>query len=107
MAIQILTGAVEAYSATATITFLRHHMWRRCETFDIRQPVVSKMSQLALTVFVAMLIRPLQADVPRCDKNNPDFSKSPYCLPTDYNLDIMPPTDGPLAINVDIFVFEA
>ena len=65
------------------------------------------MSQLALTVFVAMLIRPLQADVPRCDKNNPDFSKSPYCLPTDYNLDIMPPTDGPLAINVDIFVFEA
>ena len=37
----------------------------------------------------------------------PDFSLSPYCLPDDYNKDIVPPTDGkPLHINVDIWVFE-
>ena len=46
------------------------------------------------------------AGVPLCDKINPDFTASPYCLPDDYNLDIIPPMDGSLNINVDIFVFE-
>jgi hypothetical protein len=47
--------------------------------------------------------------MPRCDSKDPDFelAKSPYCLPFDYNKDIVPPTYGdPLHINVDIWVFE-
>ena len=61
---------------------------------------------LVATIVLGLLSRPLQADVPRCDKENPDFTNSPYCLPVHYNKDIIPPTDGPLHINVDIFVFE-
>eukprot|EP00094_Tigriopus_californicus_P002620 TCALIF_02532-PA protein Name:"Similar to GABRG2 Gamma-aminobutyric acid receptor subunit gamma-2 (Gallus gallus)" AED:0.06 eAED:0.06 QI:0/0.66/0.25/0.75/1/0.75/4/0/253 len=44
--------------------------------------------------------------MPRCDGKGIDFSLTPYCLPQDYNKDIVPPTDGPLYINVDIWVFE-
>ncbi len=48
-----------------------------------------------------------RSDMPRCDSSRPDFSMSPYCLPNDYNKDIVPPTNGmPLHINVDIWVFE-
>ena len=61
---------------------------------------------LVATIVFGLLSRPLQADVPRCDKENPDFTKSPYCLPVTYNKDLIPPTEGPLHINVDIFVFE-
>ena len=61
---------------------------------------------LVATIVFGLLSRPLQADVPRCDKDSPDFTKSPYCLPVTYNKDLIPPTDGPLNINVDIFVFE-
>ena len=61
---------------------------------------------LVATIVFGLLSRPLQADVPRCDKDSPDFTKSPYCLPVTYNKDLIPPTEGPLHINVDIFVFE-
>ena len=61
---------------------------------------------LVVTIVFGLLSRPLQADVPRCEDDSPDFTNSPYCLPTSYNKDIIPPTDGPLRINVDIFVFE-
>ena len=61
---------------------------------------------LLIVVMTTVLTRPLYADVPRCDKNNPDFSKSPFCFPEDYNMDIVPHSDGPLHVNVDIFVFE-
>ena len=47
------------------------------------------------------------SDMPICARASPDFSKSPYCLPDDYNKDIVPPTNGqPLNISVDIWVFE-
>jgi hypothetical protein len=45
-------------------------------------------------------------DIPRCDGHNPEFTHSPFCLPNDYNKDIVPATEGPLHINVDIWVFE-
>lgn len=61
---------------------------------------------LSLLVTMAGWPTRVQGDVPRCDGANPDFSNNPYCLPHDYNLDIIPPMDGPLHINVDIFVFE-
>ena len=61
---------------------------------------------LLIVVLTTVLTRPLYADVPRCDRNNPDFSQSPYCFPEDYNMDIVPHSDGPLHVNVDIFVFE-
>ena len=61
---------------------------------------------LVATIVLGLLSKPLQADVPRCDKENPDFTNSPYCLPVHYNKDIIPETEGPLDINVDIFVFE-
>ena len=61
---------------------------------------------LLIVVLTTVLTSPIYADVPRCDKNNPDFSKSPFCFPDDYNMDIVPASDGPLHVNVDIFVFE-
>ena len=61
---------------------------------------------LSLLVTMAKWPTRVQGDVPRCDGAKPDFSNNPYCLPHDYNLDIIPPMDGPLHINVDIFVFE-
>ena len=64
------------------------------------------MEAIAVLLPILLLASITKADVPRCDKNNPDFSASPYCLPSDYNLDIIPPTDGPLNVNVDVFVFE-
>ena len=57
-------------------------------------------------LFLILMPALAKALVPRCDGKNPDFTKSPYCLPNDYNMDIVPPTEGPLHINVDIFVFE-
>ena len=66
----------------------------------------SILSLVGLLAALAELPFKCLADVPRCDRENPDFTHSPYCLPYDYNLDIIPPMDGPLVINVDIFVFE-
>ncbi len=54
------------------------------------------ISVVVATAFLAFA----EATVPMCDKNNPDFSKSPYCLPNDYNKDIVPETEGPLHVNV-------
>ena len=61
-----------------------------------------------MLLYVLLVLLPLSAvgDIPRCHEDKPDFSKAPYCLPFDYNKDIVPPTTGPLYINVDIFVFE-
>ncbi len=57
--------------------------------------------------FLLLLPHPAGCDMPVCNRTDPDFSKSPYCLPDDYNKDIVPPTGGrPLHINVDIWVFE-
>lgn len=62
---------------------------------------------LFLAVVLLLFLPAVNSDIPRCHKDNPDFTKSPYCLPYDYNKDIVPPTHGePLYINVDIFVFE-
>lgn len=65
-------------------------------------------SSILVIIFLVIcwLNQPAKADMPRCDGDSPDFSGSPYCLPFDYNLDIIPPTEGPLNVNVDIFVFE-
>ncbi len=50
---------------------------------------------------------PAASDIPRCDRDgNIEASSSlggpvaPYCLPLDYNKDIIPHTDGPLKIKV-------
>ena len=58
------------------------------------------------TIVFGLLSRPLQADVPTCDTDSPDFTSSPYCLPGDYNKDIIPPMEGPLHIHVNTFIFE-
>ncbi|CAB4066050.1 unnamed protein product [Lepeophtheirus salmonis] len=44
--------------------------------------------------------------LPICDPENPDFSENPFCLPSNYNKDVVPPTEGPLNVHVDIWVFE-
>jgi len=31
---------------------------------------------------------------------------NPFCIPLDYNKDLIPPTEGPLEVFVDIFIFE-
>ncbi len=60
-----------------------------------------------VTMLMVLAAVPAGCDMPMCNSSNPDFSKSPYCLPDDYNKDIVPPTQGrPLHINVDIWVFE-
>ena len=76
--------------------------WRLVSFFS----TMMDLAFLLIVVMTTVLTRPLYADVPRCDKNNPDFSKSPFCFPEDYNMDIVPHSDGPLHVNVDIFVFE-
>lgn len=62
----------------------------------------------ALLLLLLLLVSsPCRGDIPRCHSDSPDFSASPYCLPYDYNKDIVPPTGGqPLNISVDIWVFE-
>ncbi|TRY73728.1 hypothetical protein TCAL_02532 [Tigriopus californicus] len=62
-----------------------------------------QLSSLLVIIFWA---NGCQSGMPRCDGKGIDFSLTPYCLPQDYNKDIVPPTDGPLYINVDIWVFE-
>ena len=65
------------------------------------------MHQLVLLLSALLFLHPVDSGMPICSRTNPDFSKSPYCLPDDYNKDIVPPTGGePLHINVDIWVFE-
>ena len=60
-----------------------------------------------LFLLLVALLGFVGCDMPVCNRTDPDFSKSPYCLPDDYNKDIVPPTGGqPLHINVDIWVFE-
>lgn len=47
----------------------------------------------------------VEAAIPRCDSNSD--SPGPFCMPQDYNKDLVPPTDGqPLSIHVDTWVFE-
>jgi hypothetical protein len=67
----------------------------------------SKETFFLFSIFLlAFIFSTVKGDIPRCDGDNPDFSNNPYCLPNDYNKDIVPVTEGPLNINVDIFVFE-
>ena len=77
-----------------------------CRDLSLQPASMMDAYILVATIVFGLLSRPLQADVPRCDKDSPDFTKSPYCLPHTYNKDLIPPTEGPLHINVDIFVFE-
>jgi len=62
--------------------------------------------ELTLLIVLLCLVCKVGGDIPRCDSKHPNFSYSPFCLPNDYNKDIVPPTEGPLNINVDIWVFE-
>merc|ERR1719507_2528208 len=43
-------------------------------------------------------------DIPRCNPEN--MGDNPFCIPLDYNKDLIPPTEGPLEVFVDIFIFE-
>ena len=43
------------------------------------------------------------SEMPRCGQN---VYTGPFCMPSDYDKDKIPPTDGPLDITVDIWVFE-
>ncbi len=68
------------------------------------QPISLNQATLA---FLLLSIALVGCDVPRCDGKNPNFTYSPFCLPNDYNKDIVPHTDGPLHINVDIWVSQS
>ena len=48
----------------------------------------------------------VQCDMPMCDEHGNSADPAPYCLPFDYNKDLVPPSNEPLRINVDIWVFE-
>ena len=59
-----------------------------------------------LLLFLATFgIKSAICDVPRCDESG-SHPLEPFCMPNDYNKDLVPPTEGPLQINVDIWVFE-
>jgi hypothetical protein len=36
-------------------------------------------------VVAVVTVDVVDCDVPRCDGKNPNFTHSPFCLPTDYN----------------------
>jgi len=56
--------------------------------------------------FCVLLLLPRMAicDIPRCNPDN--MGDNPFCIPLDYNKDLIPPTEGPLEVFVDIFIFE-
>ena len=47
----------------------------------------------------------VRCDIPLCDEHG-SHPVEPFCMPDDYNKDLVPPTEGPLNVNVDIWVFE-
>lgn len=63
------------------------------------------MMKLTVWLVLAGLV---SCDMPVCDKEGRSLnSLAPYCLPHDYNKDLIPPMHGdPLPITVDIWVFE-
>ena len=53
--------------------------------------------------FLCILVDKSLSKLPRCDQ---DVYTGPFCMPRDYDKDKIPPTEGPLDIVVDIWVFE-
>ena len=71
-----------------------------------RQTISLNFLVVIVAYAAVVVVKIVDCDVPRCDSKNPNFTPGPFCLPTDYNNDIVPETEGPLHINVDIWVFE-
>lgn len=46
----------------------------------------------------------IKCDIPVCNRNR--MGDHPFCIPDDYNKDMIPSSEGPLEIFVDIFIFE-
>jgi len=57
-----------------------------------------------LSLVLLLLLVGGYCDIPIC--NHHKQGEHPFCIPEDYNKDLIPPTNGPLDIFVDIFIFE-
>lgn len=57
-----------------------------------------------LTLGLLLLTHGVNCDIPICNQN--PKGEHPFCIPEDYNKDLIPDTNGPLDIFVDIFIFE-
>merc|ERR1719419_2193117 len=67
---------------------------------------VEKCLKDFLTKFMLVALIPTvtHCDIPIC--NQKPKGDHPFCIPEDYNKDLIPATNGPLDIFVDIFIFE-
>ena len=63
-------------------------------------------SVVSVTTLSVFCVGTTWADIPICDADG-NHPIEPFCMPADYNKDLVPPTEGPLNVNVDIWVFEA
>ena len=61
--------------------------------------------RLLLLAWVLVVVGSVRGDIPLCDEHGA-HPVEPFCMPGDYNKDLVPPTEGPLNVNVDIWVFE-
>jgi len=66
--------------------------------------IARKLVNKIAVVCVLILVIGVSSDIPICNQNS--LSDHPFCIPPDYNKDMIPSTDGPLEIFVDIFIFE-